>query len=155
MVSQLKLRRKATTKFGPFAKDMLFTEAALEQATRLSVAAHHAGRFKAAGINSVTDLGCGIGADSLAFAAAGLKVTSVEQDPQTAALATFNLAGFENAKVIQSGAEQVELSSEGLWFDPARRDLGHTGERHKVVGPEDFSPSLSWIFDLARTRPSG
>ncbi|MEY4994539.1 MAG: hypothetical protein RLZ65_388 [Actinomycetota bacterium] len=155
VVSQLKLRRKATTKFGPFAKDMLFTEAALEQATRLSVAAHHAGRFKAAGINSVTDLGCGIGADSLAFAAAGLKVTSVEQDPQTAALATFNLAGFENAKVIQSGAEQVELSSEGLWFDPARRDLGHTGERHKVVGPEDFSPSLSWIFDLARTRPSG
>jgi hypothetical protein len=155
VVSQLKLRRKAATKFGPFAKDMLFTEAGLEQATRLSVAAHHAGRFKAAGINSVTDLGCGIGADSLAFAAAGLGVTAVEQDSQTAALATFNLAGFENAKVIHSGAEQVELSSEGLWFDPARRDLGHTGERHKVVGPEDFSPSLSWIFDLARTRPSG
>jgi SAM-dependent methyltransferase len=155
VLTQLKLRRKAVAKFGPFAKEMLFTEAGLEQATRLSVAAHHAGRFKDAGIESVTDLGCGIGADSLAFAAAGLKVIAVERDQQTAALASFNLASFANATVLQSAAENAVIETEGLWFDPARRDLSHTGERHKVVGPEDFSPSLEWIFELARTRPSG
>ncbi len=155
VLTQLKLRKKAAAKFGPFAKEMLFTEAGLEQATRLAVAAHHAGRFKQLGIASVTDLGCGIGADSLAFAAAGLAVTAIEQDPPTAALASFNLAGFENAKVIQSAAEKISIESEGLWFDPARRDLSHTGERHRVVGPDDFSPSLTWIYSLARTRPSG
>ena len=155
VLTQLKLRRKAVAKFGPFAKEMLFTEAGLEQATRLSVAAHHAGRFKDVGIESVTDLGCGIGADSLAFAAAGLKVIAVERDQQTAALASFNLASFEHATVLQSAAENAVIETEGLWFDPARRDLSHTGERHKVVGPEDFSPSLEWIFELARTRPSG
>ncbi len=155
VLTQLKLRRKAVAKFGLFAKEMLFTEAGLEQATRLSVAAHHAGRFQAEGITSVTDLGCGIGADSLAFAAAGLRVIAVEQDQQTAALASFNLASFENATVLQATAESVAIETEGLWFDPARRDLTHTGERHKVVGPEDFSPSLDWIFKLARTKPSG
>ena len=155
VLTQLKLRRKAVAKFGLFAKEMLFTEAGLEQATRLSVAAHHAGRFQAAGITSVTDLGCGIGADALAFAAAGLKVLAVEQDQQTAALASFNLASFDNATVLQAAAENVAIETQGLWFDPARRDLAHTGERHKVVGPEDFSPSLEWIFELARTRPSG
>ena len=155
VLTQLKLRRKAETKFGPFAKELLFTEAGLEQATRLAVAAHHAGRFKAAGVESITDLGCGIGSDSLAFAAAGLSVTAVEQDPEVAALASFNLAGFENAQVIQSKAEEVVIQSQGAWFDPARRDLTHTGERHRVVGPDDFTPSLNWIFDIARTRPSG
>lgn len=155
VLTQLKLRRKAVAKFGLFAKEMLFTEAGFEQATRLSVAAHHAGRYQGAGITSVTDLGCGIGADSLAFAAAGLRVIAVEQDQQTAALASFNLASFENATVLQTTAENVAIETEGLWFDPARRDLTHTGERHKVVGPEDFSPNLDWIFKLARTKPSG
>lgn len=155
VVTQLKLRQRAKTKFGTFADQLLFTEAALEQASRLSVAAQHAGRFKAAGITSVTDFGCGIGADSLAFAGAGLEVVAIEQDPDTAALAAFNLASFENAKVIQGDATAHLAATAGYWFDPARRDLKHQGERHKVVGPEDFSPSLSWVFDIAREKPSG
>ena len=48
---------------------MLFTEAGLEQATRLKVAALHAGRFARAGVEHVADLGCGIGGDALALAA--------------------------------------------------------------------------------------
>jgi hypothetical protein len=47
VLGQSKLRAKATTKFGPFAARMLFTEAGLEQATRLRVAAMHAGRMPA------------------------------------------------------------------------------------------------------------
>src|SRR5690606_25159661 len=52
VLSQLKLRRKAAGKFGEFAQRMLFTEAGLEQATRLNVAAHHAGRFEAQGFKN-------------------------------------------------------------------------------------------------------
>lgn len=155
VLTQLKLRSRATSKFGEFAEQMLFTEPGLEQATRLSVAAHHAGRFLEARVSSVTDLGCGIGADALAFAAAGLKVVGVERDEATAALASFNLASFENAAVVHGDATEHEITTQGLWFDPARRDLSHTGERHKVLSPEDFTPNLNWVFDLARTKPSG
>jgi hypothetical protein len=52
VLGQARLRSRAKTKFGPFAERMLFTEAGLEQATRLSVAAQHAGRFQRAGITS-------------------------------------------------------------------------------------------------------
>lgn len=155
VLTQLKLRSKATSKFGEFAQQMLFTEPGLEQATRLSVAAHHAGRFLEAQVTSVTDLGCGIGADALAFAAAGLKVVAVERDETTAALASFNLASFENASVVHADATEHQALTQGLWFDPARRDLSHTGDRHKVLSPEDFTPNLNWVFDLARTKPSG
>lgn len=155
VLTQAKLRNKAKAKFGEFANQLLYTQDGLEQATRLGVAAHHAGIFRAAGVNSITDLGCGIGSDALAFAAAGFEVTAVERDIETAAIASFNLAVFENAKVLAEDASQVELTSQALWFDPARRDLEHRGEKHKVVRPEDFSPSLNWVFQTARTRISG
>ena len=42
VLTQAKLRRRAAAKLGPFAERMIFTEAGLEQASRLSVAALHA-----------------------------------------------------------------------------------------------------------------
>jgi len=80
VLSQSKLRGKARAKFGEFASRMLFTEAGLEQATRLKVAALHAGRFSRAGIGHVADLGCGIGGDALAFGAIDLEVTAADAD---------------------------------------------------------------------------
>ena len=58
----VKAARPCRAKFGAVRLGMLFTEAGLEQATRLSVAAQHAGRFQRAGLRWVADLGCGIGA---------------------------------------------------------------------------------------------
>src|SRR5690554_603741 len=58
VLTQSKLRAKAAAKLGQFAARMLFTEPGLEQATRLGVAALHAGRFQSAGVVSVADLGC-------------------------------------------------------------------------------------------------
>ena len=49
VVTQARLRTRAQAKFGPFAARMLFTQAGLEQATRMPVAARHARRFVAAG----------------------------------------------------------------------------------------------------------
>ena len=110
VLTQSRLRNKATAKFGEFAAQMIFTQAGLEQATRLPVAALHAQRFAAAGVARIADLGCGIGADSLAFATLDLDVTAVELDETTAACATMNLLPFRNARVIQADAAQ---------FDPA------------------------------------
>ena len=68
VVGQAALRSRGQAKFGDFAAGMLFTPAGLEQATRLEVAAHHARRYRDAGLARVADLTCGIGADAMAFA---------------------------------------------------------------------------------------
>src|SRR5690606_21847745 len=49
VVGQARLRARARAKFGAFADRLLFTRAGLEQATRMPVAARHAGRFRSAG----------------------------------------------------------------------------------------------------------
>src|SRR5690349_18308171 len=127
VVGQARLRVRARAKFGDFASRMLFTEAGLEQATRLAVAARHAGRFRAAGLRRVADLGCGIGGDALALAALELEVTAVEADEVTAAIAAFNLAPFPTATVEHRRAEDVDLRDiDGVFLDPARRTAGHT-----------------------------
>ncbi len=151
VLGQARLRAKAVPKFGDFAARMLFTPDGLEQATRLRVAAMHAGRFAEAGVDVVADLGCGIGADSLAFAALDLGVLAVERDEVTAAIATYNLAPFPSARVELGDAETADLAGVGgVWLDPARRSEGR-----RLDDPADWSPSLEWAFDVARDRPTG
>lgn len=151
VLSQARLRVRAEAKFGPFAERMLFTEAGLEQATRLSVAALHAGRFQKAGLTWIADLGCGIGADALALAALDLEVTAVERDEVTAAIAAYNLAPWSNARVEHGEAESVDLAGvDGVWLDPARRD----GAR-RLRDPDDWSPSLDFAFALGARYPTG
>jgi len=151
LLEQARLRARAAPKFGEFADRMLFTPAGLEQATRLRVAALHAGRFAEAGIDVVADLGCGIGADALALAALDLGVVAVERDELTAAVASFNLAPFPQARVELGNAEDADLAGiGGVWLDPARRDGAA-----RLADPADWSPSLDWTFDLARRLPAG
>ena len=151
VMGQVALRQKARDKFGTFADRMLFSAESLEVASRLDVASHHAGRFLGAGISSVTDAGCGLGGDALAFAGAGLTVRAIERNDVTAALASYNLQPFDSVTVEQAEVETLDLSSaESLWFDPARRE-GTT----RLTNPHDWSPSLEWVFDQARTKPTG
>jgi SAM-dependent methyltransferase len=155
VLTQSKLRRKAVSKFGDFASRMLFTEAGLEQATRLPVAARHAGRFRAAGIRRVADLGCGIGGDALAIAALDIEVTAVDADEVTAAIASFNLAPFPSATVDHRRAEDVDLRAiDGVFLDPARRTAGHT-QTERIVDPDDYTPSLGFAYELATARSVG
>jgi len=151
VLGQARLRAKARAKFGDFAGRMLFTPDGLEQATRLSVASLHAGRFAAAGIDVVADLGCGIGADALAMAALDLGVLAVERDEATAAVASFNLAPFAAARVELGDATTTDLTGVGgVWLDPARRAGGR-----RLDNPADWSPALDWAFALAETLPTG
>lgn len=155
VVTQARLRGRAESKFGPFAASMLFTRAGLEQATRLSIAARHAARFRDAGLTRVADLGCGIGGDALGFAGLGLHVTAVDADEVTAAIAAYNLAPFGDSVTVQHGtAQDADLSAfDAVWLDPARRTAGHSETSR--TRPEDWSPPLDWTFDLASRMPAG
>ena len=147
VLGQSKLRAKASPKFGDFASRMLFTEAGLEQATRLRVAALHAGRFQAAGLTRVADLGCGIGGDAMAMAALDLEVT--------ATVASYNLAPFPNASVEHAQAEDIALAGfDAAWLDPARRTAGHNNTT-RLTRSEDYSPSLDFVFGLSERMPIG
>ncbi|MBX3104310.1 MAG: class I SAM-dependent methyltransferase [Cryobacterium sp.] len=151
VLTQSKLRKRAKAKFSEFASQMLFTEMGLEQATRLNVAALHADRFRQAGIRQVVDLGCGIGGDALALAALGIEVTAVERDPVTATIASFNLAPWPNAKVVESDAESFDLSGfEGVWLDPARRD-----NSKRLSDPNQWTPPLDFAFEIRQRLPIG
>jgi hypothetical protein len=151
VLTQSKLRARAVAKLGPFAERMLFTEAGLEQATRLVVAASHAGRFRAAGLTRIADLGCGIGADALAIAALELEVTGVERDEVTAAIATYNLMPWTGASIEHADATAVDLAGhDGVYLDPARRD----GVR-RLKDPGDWSPSLDFAFGLGAHMATG
>jgi SAM-dependent methyltransferase len=157
VLTQIKLRRRAKAKFGEFAERMFFTEEGLEQASRLKVAAIHAGRFRSSNITKIADLGCGIGAESLAFASLDLQVTAIELDEVTAAIATYNLAGFDNVKVEQGDVTQVDLEDyEGLFLDPARRDLkdSKTNINKRKYDINDFSPSFEFVLEAARAKPT-
>ena len=158
-LTQVALRRRARTKFGDAADALFLTRDGLEQATRPDVADLHARRFADAGVRRVVDLGCGIGADALAFVRAGLDVLAVERDPATAELARANLAaavvaagGTTSAEVVVAdvadvlaGRTDVVLDgTDGVFADPARRDA-----RGRVWRAQDFSPDLSSLLGLA------
>ena len=161
LLSQIDLRRKARLKFGDAANTMLFTQAGLEQASRVAVSRLHAERFARAECQTVADLGCGIGSESMAFAHAGLGVRAVELDPFTARVAAHNLgpaalgAAAARASVHVGDAQQVSLDGiGGAFLDPARRTSGHRNTK-RLANPDDYSPSLNFAFGLAEQLPTG
>lgn len=158
ILTQAQLRIEAEDKFGPFASHMLFTRDGLAQATRIPVAAHHAARMRQAGVTSIADLGCGVGADALAFAGTDVQVRAVEIDEVTSAIAAFNMREFPAAEVVHGAAEDQDLAGfDALWCDPARRSGSHRdGQARRLSDPESFSPSLSWVVEkAAEVRAAG
>lgn len=146
-MTQVTLRRKARDKFGDDATRLYLTSDALEQATRSSVATYRADRAARTGVRSVVDLGCGVGADLIAFARAGCEVRGVERDPVRAAIAQANLTALRLPGSVTTGdAERAPLlPGEYAFCDPARR----TG-RGRTFDVADFEPS--WEFVTERLR---
>ncbi|ROS31455.1 class I SAM-dependent methyltransferase [Cellulomonas sp. PhB150] len=150
-LTQSRLRAKAHAKLGDFADGMLFTQAGLEQATRLEVGAHHARRYRDAGLTHVADLTCGIGADAMAFAGVGLRVTASDVDEMTAAIATVNLRHFPEAVVRHGDGLTLDLAGiDGLYADPARR----TSRGTRVFDPAAYAPSLDSVLALRESVPA-
>ncbi|MBT0994379.1 SAM-dependent methyltransferase [Cellulomonas sp. DKR-3] len=149
-LTQSRLRAKAHAKLGDFADGMLFTPDGLEQATRLEVAAHHARRYRDAGLTHVADLTCGIGADALALAGVGLRVTAAELDEMTAAIATVNLRHFPEAVVRHTDGLTLDLSDvDGVFADPARRAGGS-----RVFDPRAYAPPLDAVLAVRDRVPA-
>lgn len=150
-LTQSRLRAAARAKFDAFADGMLFTQAGLEQATRLSVAARHAQRYQAAGVTRVADLTCGIGGDAMALSALGLAVVAVDLDELTAAIATVNLRHFPDAEVRHGDGLSTDLTGvDGIFADPARRTAG--GRR--AHDPAAYSPPLDAVLALREQVPA-
>jgi hypothetical protein len=144
-LTQVELRAKATAKFGESAARMYFTPDGLEQATRLPVARHRAGRVGAYGARTLIDLGCGIGGDLIAASEAGIVCAGVDVDPVRVAVAEANLAAFNLPGAVQV-ADATTLDHRGFdlaFADPARRSGAGRSFR-----AQDWSPPWSWVEEL-------
>jgi SAM-dependent methyltransferase len=102
---------------------------------------------------TVADLGCGVGADTIAFARAGLRVLAVDADPLATAVTAANVAALGLAdRVTASTMDARDVALDGVdavFCDPARRTT--TGRR--VFDPSAYSPSWSFVAGLAATVP--
>ncbi|WP_055697427.1 class I SAM-dependent methyltransferase [Streptomyces silaceus] len=153
-LAQARLRQRAAAKFG--AEDaalMFFTPNGVEQATRTSVAAYRAERFKALGVRTLADLCCGIGGDAIALARAGVSVLAVDRDPLTCAVARANAEALGLAELIEvreADVTDVDTSAhDAVFVDPARR----SAKRGRIFDPEAYSPPLSWAVEAALKAP--
>jgi SAM-dependent methyltransferase len=146
-LTQVELRGRAVAKFGELAAVLYFTPDALEQATRITVSTHRAGRYRAFAASTLIDLGCGIGGDLIAAARAGLVCAGVDLDPVRVAIAEANLAALGLPGAVQvADATMVNHSGFDLAFaDPARR----TGAG-RSFNVDDWVPPWTWVEGLLR-----
>jgi len=152
-LTQSRLRARAADKLGDRAATMLFTQAGLEQATRAPVAALHAERFVAAGVRHVADLTSGLGADALALADAGLRVTASDLDEATARIARHNLRDHPGVTVVHGDGLTLDLArigADGVFADPARRTRSGT----RIFDPRAYEPALDDVWALRSQVPA-
>ncbi|MEO5873941.1 MAG: class I SAM-dependent methyltransferase [Streptosporangiaceae bacterium] len=147
-LTQVRLRVRAERKFGSAAAGMFFTPAGLEQSTRAAVAAHRAERFTP--YDRVLEVCCGIGADLLFRARAGVPGDGVDLDPLTVAVARANLAAFPDCSVrLGDALDQDAGGYPALFADPGRRTA-----RGRVFDPRAYQPPLDSLLALAARAPA-
>jgi SAM-dependent methyltransferase len=144
------LRQRARAKF-PAAERMYFTREALEQASAAPVAAWRAQRLAPCG--QVADLGCSIGGDALALAAAGASVTAVDRDELRLALAAANAAALGLSERIRWICADLTTSeppaAAALFCDPARRSGGK-----RTFDPASYAPPLDRVLSWREHTPA-
>lgn len=170
VVQQAGLRRRAAEKFGPWGKQMFFTDIGLQQATDRWIAAHKAARFPQA--VSVHDLCCGIGGDLLGLATRGERTggnpsaTNRSKGSRTIGwdlsermvlLAGANLRivlgenGGELAEVRTGDVERLRLPSGAMWhLDPDRRP-----QQQRSTHVALHCPGPTVVNRLRQTHPQG
>lgn len=146
------LRLEAREKF-PQAANLYFTRQAMEQATHWEVSQYRSTRYRA--FPHVFDLGCSIGADSLALAK-NTRTSGVDLDPLRLAMAQANsqaLGLAQQVDFIQADLQKhlpFSLSAtQALFFDPARRKGGK-----RSFSVQDYQPPLSIIQNWLPACPN-
>ena len=141
-LSLAKLRLQAIDKFGDDANKMFFTDNALQQASDPLVRKYRAENITG---QSVLDVCCGIGADSLAFSSMGTDVLGIDIDPLRIELAKLNadaLGLSSNTQFDVIDANDIVASDfSTIFFDPARRKKN--GKR--IYDVERYIPPLSLV----------
>jgi SAM-dependent methyltransferase len=155
-----RLRARARPVFGADADVLLFTADTLEQAGRPQLAARRAARLLAGGADSVADLGCAAGTDTVALARTGASVVAVDRDPVARALTTANAESLglaDRVRVVAGDAvELVAAAVDGTVagcgaavLDPARRAGGR-----RQLDPDRWSPPWSTVAALLERVPA-
>ena len=156
-ILQRELRSKAGNAWkssGQTRQHWLITRDGLEQASHPLVAQFHADLIAQSGVNDVIDLTAGLGSDSAAFIEAGLRVTAIERDPDTAAFLAHNVPA---ATILIRDCTQVDFvdyaaAQYAVFIDPARRGGSRSPDGARALperDPERWSPSLSFVTALA------
>lgn len=134
---QLREMRAAAGGKLPRAEQMWGTTLTLEQATHQRVATHKAKRFASAG-EPVADLCCGMGADAIALAAAGMAVEAVDLRPEALLFTRWNAEAVGVADRVRTReADVTTLRGDGLvHLDPDRRPGGRRVRRLSECRPD-------------------
>ena len=133
---------------------MFFTRAGLEQATRAVVAERRAARLRAAGVRTLADLGCGLGADAIAAARAGIRVHGVEADPRHRRAWPPRTLRPRSGRTVHRGGRRRHHRS----TCPGRRGFLRsgppgTGTGRRVFDPAAYSPPWYFVTSLAERVP--
>ncbi|MGY1608290.1 THUMP-like domain-containing protein [Geodermatophilus sp. SYSU D00700] len=154
-----RLRARARPVFGADADRLFLTADTLEQAGRPELAARRATRLLTDGTDSVADLGCAAGTDTVALARAGARVLAVDRDPVARELTAANAAalGVDGDVWVVAGdvvelvgaARGGEVAGCGAAvLDPARRSGGR-----RQLDPDRWSPPWSTVAELLDRVP--
>ena len=158
--SQSQLQHRLEDRWGESAAELLLTEEGISQATRPEVARFRANFIAAKfGANAhVLDLTCGLGFDSREFSRAGLRVTSVEIDPEVAEYAKHNLTHLGVVVHCADANEFViPIDVDVVFVDPARRNPNAAkdslGNTKRIFDPSQWSPNWEKINDISAAHP--
>ncbi len=145
LVTQARLRYQARKKFGAQAATLFFTATHLQQASPPAVARHIANRYTKHPI--VADLGCGMGADSLALAARTEQILAIDQDPLAVSLTQANARAshlHHRIHPIQADILQPAWHTDTAWADPGRRQQ----DSRRIFHPQALQPPLAALLKL-------
>jgi hypothetical protein len=130
---------------------MWFEPTALEQSTSELVALHKAKRFAG---ESVFDVCCGIGGDTIALARESV-VVAVDRDPGMISRMRWNAAVYGVESRVHGLATEIETEAIAnqclVHVDPDRRASGD-GRAHKIA---DYSPNLAWLRSMMASHDGG
>jgi len=110
---------------------------------------------------TIFDLGAGVGTIGLELAKTGANIVLVEKDPEAAALARTNAAGFENVRVLEADVRKAAEANRGkaalVVCNPPYVPLGRgraPNEGRKDAKMGDVDPFLSAARSLLGRRAS-
>jgi hypothetical protein len=144
LVETVLLRRRAGAKLAglPGARDWLFTDEALQQASAAPVALHRSKRLSGKVVHDVT---CSVGTELAALRGSATGLVGSDIDPVRLAMARHNLG--DAANLCRADALHPVTRNAVVVADPARRSGGR-----RRFNPRDYQPALDDLIEVYRGR---